>query len=62
MKRKSPRAHQAHSPSPRSAKQTTSESLVQTDTIKAFRRKIKETLYICTIYLLTDLLKYTFVS
>ena len=62
MKRKSPRAHQAHSPSPRSAKQTTSESLVQTDPIKAFRRKIKETLYICTIYLLTDLLKYTFVS
>ena len=55
MKRKSPRAHQSHSPSPRSAKQTTSESLVQTDTIKAFRRKIKETLYICPIYLLTDL-------
>ena len=62
MKRKSLRAHQSHSPSPRSAKQTTSESLVQTDTIKAFSRKIKETLYICTIYLLTDLLKYTFVS
>ena len=55
MKRKSPRTHQSHSPSPRSAKQTTSESLVQTDTKKGFRRKIKETLY--SIYLLTDPLK-----
>ena len=38
MKGKSPHTHQSNSPSPRSAKQTTSESLVQTDTKKAFRR------------------------
>ena len=36
--RKSPRTLQSYSPSPRSAKQTTSESLVQMDTKKAFRR------------------------
>ena len=38
MKRKSPRTQQSYSPSPRSAKQTTSESLVKTDSKKAFRR------------------------
>ena len=36
--RKSQRTLQSYSPSPRSAKQTTSESLVQMDTKKAFRR------------------------
>ena len=43
MKRKSLLTHQSHSPSPLSAKQI-SESLVQTDTQKAFRRKIRETM------------------
>ena len=43
MKRKSLLTYQSHSPSPLSAKQI-SESLVQTDTQKAFRRKIRETM------------------